>query len=181
MKVQVLKRGAMFASKAQRLYEIYRRHDDIASLPARDKDWLERQVFRNDCQSEWEDARAYLTRSGSPFLAKAETDAKLRMALLFRRYLSLASQWARDGVEDRRIDYQIWCGPAMGAFNDWVKGSFLEPVANRSVAQIGLNLLEGGAALTRAHQLRLAGVPVPARLASFSPRRLSLDWTHHDA
>lgn len=180
VKVQVLKRGTMFASKAQRLYEIYRRYDDIETIPAKDRDWLERQVFRNDWRSEWEEARQYLTRSGSPFLAKAEKDAKARMALLFRRYLSLASQWARDGVEDRRIDYQIWCGPAMGAFNDWVKGSFLEPIGNRSVAQIGLNLLEGGAVLTRVRQLKLAGVRVPARLASFPPRRLSLNWTDHD-
>jgi trans-AT polyketide synthase/acyltransferase/oxidoreductase domain-containing protein len=30
------------------------------------------------------------------------------------------------GDETRRMDYQIWCGPAMGAFNDWVRGSFLE-------------------------------------------------------
>lgn len=181
VKVQVLKRATMFASKAQRLYEIYRRHDDLAALPAKERDWLERQVFRNSCEAEWELTRAYLAKSGSPFLTKAEGDGKVRMALLFRRYLSLASQWARDGIDDRAIDYQIWCGPAMGAFNDWVRGSFLDPVANRTVAQIGLNLLEGAAALTRAQQLRLAGVHVPPRATNFVPRPLTLEWTDEAA
>ena len=52
------------------------------------------------------------------------------------------------------MDYQIWCGPAMGAFNDWVRGSFLEPYQNRDAVQIALNLLEGAAVITRAEQLR---------------------------
>jgi len=55
-----------------------------------------------------------------------------------------------------------------------VAGSFLEPAANRSVAQIAWNMLEGAAQLTRAAQLRTAGVPVPAALFEFQPRPLSL-------
>ena len=58
------------------------------------------------------------------------------MALLFRAYLGQSSKWAIHGVPERKLDYQIWCGPAMGAFNDWVKGSFLEDPSRRSVAQM---------------------------------------------
>ena len=46
----------------------------------------------------------------------------------------------------------------MGAFNDWAAGSFLSRPANRTVVQIALNLLEGAAVVTRAQQLRAAGV-----------------------
>ena len=60
----------------------------------------------------------------------------------------------------------------MGAFNEWVKGSFLESVENRSVVQIALNLLEGAAHVTRAHQLRLAGVRLGHRDSMFHPRPL---------
>jgi hypothetical protein len=94
------------------------------------------------------------------------------MALVFRWYLFMGAQWARAGEVSRRADYQIWCGPAMGAFNDWVRGSFLEPVASRTVVQIALNLLEGAAHVTRAGQLRLAGVGVRPRDALFTPRPL---------
>ncbi len=48
------------------------------------------------------------------------------MALVFRSYLGQSSRWAIQGTPDRKMDYQIWCGPAMGAFNQWVQNSFLE-------------------------------------------------------
>ena len=48
------------------------------------------------------------------------------MALVFRWYLGLSSRWANAGEAGRQLDYQVWCGPAMGAFNEWAKGSFLE-------------------------------------------------------
>ena len=94
------------------------------------------------------------------------------MALCFRWYLGLSSRWAISGDPARRMDYQIWCGPAQGAFNDWVKGSFLEPVGQRSVVQMALNLLEGAAVLTRAQQLRSHGLPVPSEAFRFVPRPL---------
>jgi hypothetical protein len=53
-----------------------------------------------------------------------------------------------------------------------VRGSFLEAQTNRGVVQIALNLLEGAAVLTRAQQLRAAGVAVPAAAFAFAPRLL---------
>jgi len=87
--------------------------------------------------------------------------------------LGKASKWAIDGEASRRADYQIWSGPAMGAFNSWVKGSFLADPKNRSVVQIALNLLEGAAVVTRAAQLRCYGLPVVASSFQFSPRPLA--------
>ena len=77
-------------------------------------------------------------------------------------------------VRGQGPDYQLWCGPAMGAFNAWTKGSFLERPEARGVVQIALNLLEGATAITRAHQLRTAGVAVPPEAYQFSPRPLQL-------
>ncbi len=48
---------------------------------------------------------------------------------MFRWYLGLSSRWANAGEAGRQLDYQVWCGPAMGAFNEWAKGSFLEAAA----------------------------------------------------
>lgn len=175
VKVQVLKRGTMFAVKGQKLYELYRRYDSLDELPKKERSWLENQVLRGTIDGAWANCRDYLVKSASPQLEQADRDPKLRMALVFRSYLFFGAQWARDGVEDRRVDYQIWCGPAMGAFNDWVRGTFLEPLENRTVATIGLNLLEGATSITRAHQLRAAGVHVPAELFSVLPRQLNLE------
>jgi hypothetical protein len=96
------------------------------------------------------------------------------MALVFRWYLGMSSRWAIDGEVRRRADYQVWCSPAMGAFNAWVRGTFLEDPAQRTVGQIALNLLEGAVVTSRAQALRSAGVAVPAEAFLYRPRRLSL-------
>jgi hypothetical protein len=61
-------------------------------------------------------------------------------------------------VSDRKLDYQVWCGPAMGAFNEWVKGSVLEAPEQRKIASVAMNILFGAAVLIRANQLKLQGV-----------------------
>jgi hypothetical protein len=61
----------------------------------------------------------------------------------------------------------------MGAFNRWVKGSFLEDPASRTAVQVARNLLEGAAVVTRAQQLRTYGVPVPSAAFHFTPRPLA--------
>src|SRR5438552_1506171 len=58
------------------------------------------------------------------------------MALTFRWYLGLSSRWANAGEPTRQVDYQVWCGPAMGAFNEWAKGSFLERPEKRRVVTV---------------------------------------------
>jgi hypothetical protein len=88
------------------------------------------------------------------------------MALVFRWYLATASRWATQGVTDRQADFQIWCGPSMGAFNEWAKGSFLENPANRSLPAVATSLMRGAALLKRAEFARLQGI----QAAQVNPR-----------
>ena len=74
-------------------------------------------------------------------MERADRDPRHKMALVFRWYLGLSSHWANSGDPDRRMDYQVWCGPAMGAFNEWVKGTYLEDWHNRRVVAVARNLL----------------------------------------
>jgi trans-AT polyketide synthase/acyltransferase/oxidoreductase domain-containing protein len=99
-------------------------------------------------------------------------DPKHKMALVFRSYLGRSSIWAIQGEPTRRIDYQVWCGPAMGAFNQWVKGSFLEAPANRRTVEVALNLLFGAAVATRANWLRAQGIAIPAGAGAIRPLAL---------
>ena len=48
----------------------------------------------------------------------------------------------------------------MGAFNEWVKGSFIEAQQQRRVATVAWNILFGAAVMMRANQLKLQGVPL---------------------
>ena len=172
VKVQVLKRGTLFAMRAQNLYDLYRRYDSLESLPAEVKRKLESEVFKAPIDEIWRQTQGFWQAREPREAARAETDAKHRMALVFRWYLGGGSSWARRGTSERKTDFQIWCGPAMGAFNAWTRGSFLEPLENRTVVQIARNIMEGAAQITRMQQWRCHGVPVPAAAFDFRPRPL---------
>lgn len=156
--VQVIKRGTMFSMRAAKLYELYRAHNSIEELPTAERQKLEKTVFRKELNQVWQETRGYFEQRDPRQLAKAERDEKYKMALVFRWYLGQSPVWANMGVADRKLDYQVWCGPAMGAFNEWVKGTFLEVITQRKVATVAMNILFGAAVLIRAGQLKLQGV-----------------------
>lgn len=172
IELQVLKRGTMFAPRAKTLYELYRSYNSLESIPAEETEDLEKKILGMTVADSWASTRAFWMERDPQQVAKAEADPRHKMALTFRGYLGLSSRWAIEGRSERRMDYQIWCGPAMGAFNAWTAGSFLADPLQRTVGQVALNLLEGAAAVTRAQQLRTCGVPVPAAAFDFRPRPL---------
>jgi PfaD family protein len=172
VRVQVLKRGTLFAARATRLYELYRECRGLEGIPPLERERLEREVFRAPLEDVWAQARQHIAAHDLERAARGDQDPKHRMAMVFRWYLGNASRWAIAGEPTRQADYQIWCGPAMGAFNAWVDGSFLADPARRDVVQIALNLLEGATVVTRAQQLRTHGVALPPAAFTFRPRPL---------
>jgi PfaD family protein len=173
VKLQVLKKGTMYPSRAAKLYDTYKQYDALERIPRELTERLEREIFRAPLEEWWRTTREFWLERDPGQIAQAERDPKHRMALVFRSYLGLSSRWAITGDAGRKLDYQIWCGPAIGAFNDWTQGSFLEAPENRTVTQVARNLLEGAAVITRANQLRTFGVPVPQEAFYFRPRSLT--------
>lgn len=169
VKVQVLKRGTMFPLRAAKLYDLYCRHDRFESIPEKQRNTLERDYFRRSFQEEWEQTRNYFARYDPEQIERAEKNPKHKMALVFRSYLGQSSNWANWGDPTRKIDYQIWCGPAIGAFNQWVKGSFLEKPENRKTLTLAMNLLYGAAVITRTNWLKHQGAEFPAGLDNIRP------------
>ncbi|MFC7275976.1 PfaD family polyunsaturated fatty acid/polyketide biosynthesis protein [Paractinoplanes rhizophilus] len=173
IKVQVLRRGTLFAARASQLYETYLAHRSLADIPEATRERLEKDVLRSTFDDCWKQTRLFWLDRDPREVDRAERDPRHRMALVFRSYLGLSSRWAITGEPARLADYQIWCGPAIGAFNRWAADSPLAEPARRTVVQIALNLLEGAAVVTRAHQLRSYGVPVPGEAFAPRPRLLS--------
>jgi trans-AT polyketide synthase, acyltransferase and oxidoreductase domains len=173
VKVQVLKRGTLFASRASLLRELYRQYGGLDEIPKETVARIEREIFQRSLTDVWAETRSYFHSRLPGEIERAERDPKHRMALVFRWYVGLGSHWAISGAAERKTDFQIWCGPAMGAFNRWVRGSFLADLQHRSVVQVALNLLEGAAVFTRAQQLRSMGLPVPDAAFHYSPRYLT--------
>ncbi|MEE8169481.1 MAG: PfaD family polyunsaturated fatty acid/polyketide biosynthesis protein [Phycisphaerae bacterium] len=162
VKVQVLKWGTMFAARSQRLYEMYRAHESLDALSAKQRTTLERDYFRCPLDEAWRQTRAFFEQRDPRQIERAERDPQHKMALVFRSYLGQSSNWAVRGESSRKGDFQVWCGPAMGAFNEWARGSCLEDQSQRRVATLGLNLMLGAAVTLRAGWLRAQGVPLPS-------------------
>jgi len=169
VRVQVLKRGTMFPMRAGRLYDIYRAHAGLEGLPEADREFVEKQLLRATVDEAWQSTRQFFLKRDASQVERAERDPKHKMALVFRSYLGLSSRWANAGEASRAMDYQVWCGPAMGAFNEWTRGSFLEKPENRQVVVVGQNLLYGAAMQLRHQHLRAQGVQLPAGVAHGRP------------
>ncbi len=169
VKVQVLKRGTMFPMRAAKLYELYRAHDRLEAIPAADRANLEKNFFRATLEETWEQTKRFFQQRDPRQIERAEREPKHKLALVFRSYLGQSSRWANAGEPTRALDYQIWCGPAMGAFNEWARGSFLEAPANRRVVTLAWNLLHGAGVTLRLATLRGQGLRLPPELTRIRP------------
>lgn len=162
VKLQVLKKGTLFGLRAQKLLDLYLAYDSWADIPEKDRQNLEKNMLRDTFENIWQHCVDFFQQRDPEQLTRAENNPKRQLALVFRWYLGLSSAWANRGEPGRELDYQIWCGPAMGAFNQWVRGSRLENWENRKVADIGFQLLRGAAYLSRLQYLAMHGVQVDA-------------------
>ncbi len=172
VKVQLLKKGTLFPLRAQRLYDLYVQYDSLDAIPADERAKLEQQVFQKPLEEVWQETMNYFMQRDPEQIERAADKPKRKMALVFRWYLGLSSRWANSGTAGREMDYQIWCGPAMGAFNDWVRGSYLEQPANRRVVDVAMHLMHGAAHLYRVQSLRVQGVYLPTAYEHYRPEPL---------
>ncbi len=168
VKLQVVKRGTMFAMRANKLYELYSSYDSIEAIPALERQKIEKQIFRCNLDHVWQTTIDFFQQRDPQMLARAKSNPKRKMALIFRWYLGLSSRWSNNGEAGREMDYQIWAGPSLGAFNSWVKGTYLEDYRQRQAVDVALHLLKGAAYLQRINQLKLQGVSLPQNLLSYT-------------
>lgn len=171
--VQVLKRGTMFPMRAAKLFEIYQSYASLAEIPAAERERLEKTFFKAPLEDIWRLTREYFQSRDPHQVERGDKEPKHRMALVFRWYLGQAAHWAKDGDATRKIDYQVWCGPAMGAFNEWAAGSRLESPSNRAVATVAMNILYGAALLARVNFLRCQGIAIPPQVLRMEPLELA--------
>lgn len=172
VKLQVLKRGSMFAMRGNKLYELYKKYASIEEIPAADRANLEKTIFKMTLDDVWQKTYEFFSERDPSQVEKAKNDPKHKMALIFRWYLGLSSRWANAGVEDRQVDYQVWCGPAMGAFNEWTRDTFLATPDQRDAVTVAMNIMFGAAVLSRANGILKQGVELAGELTQYQPMQL---------
>ncbi|MFO0952249.1 MAG: hypothetical protein U0835_14085 [Isosphaeraceae bacterium] len=173
VKVQVLKRGTLFAMRRAKLYEIYRTHASLEDIPAADRASLEKTIFRLPLETVWEQTQAF-------FPASATVSARTRGARRSTRWrhglpagTSAGPRPGRTRATRPARGLPGLVRPAMAAFSDWVR-VVLEKPENRRVSNVALNICSRRALagqVPRGTEVTLPpGVP---RLEPLEPAELS--------
>lgn len=136
-KVQVLRKGVFFPARANKLFEIYRRYNSLDEIDSSTSEQIQNKYFKRSFEQIYEELKARYPNE----INKAEQNPKHKMAMVFKWYFGYSSRLALSGSGESTVDFQIHCGPALGAFNQWVKGTGLENWRNRHVDEIGERLM----------------------------------------
>lgn len=137
-KVQVLKRGVFFPARANKLYELYRHYDCLEDIDEKTRKQLQERYFKRSFDDIYEDCKKFFPAKE---IERSERNPKQKMAFVFRWYFGYSSRLALQGFDENRVDFQVHCGPALGSFNQWIKGTGLEKWQNRHVDQIAEKIM----------------------------------------
>jgi trans-AT polyketide synthase/acyltransferase/oxidoreductase domain-containing protein len=144
--VQVMKKSVFFPARANKLLSLYQHYPSLDDIPARTRNQLEGTFFKRSFDDIWRETVDYFQSIKMEHeIVKAEANTKHKMALVFRWYFAYSTRIAMEGKGEDRVNYQIQTGPALGSFNQWVKGTELEPWTKRHVDHIAARLMDATA------------------------------------
>lgn len=144
-KVQVLKKGTLFPVRANKLFQIYQQYESLSEIDEETKIQLENVYFNKTFDEIYES----IIEKQPNLAQKAERNQKYKMLLLFKWYLQRGCLLALEEEEEQKVNFQVHCGPSLGAFNHWVKGTELESWRNRHVDDIGEKMMNETESLLR--------------------------------
>lgn len=153
-KVQVLKKGLFFPARAEKLVALYRQYDSLDAIDAATRAQIEERYLHCRCEQAFAELCASYPAAE---IERAERMPKHKMALVFKRYFKDTSRWALAGDVAHKVDFQIHCGPALGAFNQWVAGDAMASWRQRHADAIAIRLLEETSALLNRRFSAMAG------------------------
>ncbi|WP_044562076.1 PfaD family polyunsaturated fatty acid/polyketide biosynthesis protein [Azospirillum sp. B4] len=169
-RVQVLKRGTLFAARANRLHELYRSHASIEDIPAPVLREIEERYFGRSVAAVWDETARHYAASAPGALAEAEANPHKKLAMIFRWYFIHSARLALAGEVGARSNFQIHAGPAMAACNAWLAGTPLADWRRRHVDDLGIRLMSEAADHLTRQLVRWTAGPPPSIFPTESNR-----------
>ncbi|SFR98070.1 ACP S-malonyltransferase [Anaeromicropila populeti] len=134
-KCSVVKKGTFFPYRANKLYELYSQFDNLSEIDEDTKNQLERKYFNKSFLEIC--SEIYKTQGNAEELLKDRNT----MISVFKWYFDYAVMEAIKGNSESQTSFLIYSTPAMGSFNEWVKGSEWEDWRNRHVDEIAMKIM----------------------------------------
>jgi trans-AT polyketide synthase/acyltransferase/oxidoreductase domain-containing protein len=155
-RIQVLRKDVSFPARANRLYDLWRHHGSWEEIDAPMRAKIERDYFGRSFERVYEESVRETLESSPRERERADRDPRHKLALVFRWYFVHTMRLALTGAKGQRANYQVYCGPALGAFNQWAKGTPLEPWRQRHVDILADRIMEGAAEVLNRQLQRFA-------------------------
>jgi len=143
VRARMLKKGVFFPARATRLYDLWREYADYDAIPADVRRSVENSILPGGFDGALRAGQARNGESDSP--RASDTTAKGQLAKAFASYLDEGFERARAGDAGQRVNFAIYTGPALGAFNRLVQGTSLEHWQARHVDEVMELLIDPGA------------------------------------
>ena len=152
---RVMRRGIFFSSRATKLFNNYKQLDSLDKMDSSFLNELETHYFNCDINKLSHDLISQAETEGQAY----ERNSKQAIAHLIRSYMKRGDELAIRGDISEKSNYRVVTSPAIGAFNEYVKGSDLQGWRHRHVDAIAVRLMNDGAvALKKRLQQYLMGV-----------------------
>ena len=156
-RIQVLKKGMLFPARANKLYALYNQYNSLEDMPVNMLEQLEKNYFKKQIQHVWDETKIHKRNKGANIdIQDAEKNPRHKMALVFRWYFGYTNRLTFEGKASEKVNFQIHTGPALGAFNQWVKGTSLVSWKNRHADKIAILLMESAAQILKASMSKLS-------------------------
>lgn len=130
---QVVKKGVFFPPRANKLYDLLKQYNDISDIDIKTKEIIEEKYLSEKIQN--------ILRADELQSSSKKRTPKSDMQALLKFYQNNSVQLAIKGDTSQKVNFNIYCGPALGAFNRWVKGTELEDWNNRHVDVIAKKMM----------------------------------------
>jgi len=92
-------------------------YSSLEEIDERTARQIQQRYFRRSFADIWAETADYLRGTDPAEIDRAEHEPKRKMALVFKWYFVHSTRLAMAGRTGAAVDYQIQCGPAMGALN----------------------------------------------------------------
>jgi trans-AT polyketide synthase/acyltransferase/oxidoreductase domain-containing protein len=154
-KIQVLRKSVFFPARANKLYELWSHHSSLDEIDSITSKQIQDKFFGRSFSEVYAETAQYYSAELASEIARAEQNPKAKMALIFRWYFVHSMRLALAGDVSQRVNFQIHCGPALGAFNQWVNNSPLQNWRQRHVDEIAIKIMTEAADYMQSRWLKI--------------------------
>ncbi|MFJ8525107.1 ACP S-malonyltransferase [Bacillus cereus] len=130
---QVVRKGVFFPARANRLYDLLKSYGSISEIDSKTRLYIEEKYFGKSFEEILQDELKKNDRY--------RKNSKQELQIILKWYMEYAKGLAIQGKREQKVNFHIYCGPALGAFNEWVKDTYLENWRNRNVNGIAEKIM----------------------------------------